>query len=118
MPLIFPKFDSSYHNTGRFYSSSESDNSDTENSINNVGESDEQSVADIPLRSIHNCSNAANSEWESKSLSDAINEYEGIRDAKPTGSLSTSKRPFNKSRNRYTDVPCYDHTRVKIRGTI
>ena len=119
LPLIFPKFDSSYHNTGRFYSSSESDNSDSENSMNNVGESEEhERVTDIPLRSIHNCSNSANSEWESKSLSDAINEYEGLRDAKPTGSLSTSKRPFNKSRNRYTDVPCYDHTRVKIRGTI
>ena len=115
LPLIFPKFDSSYHNTGRFYSSSESDNSDSE--TNNICEASSEEVkCDIPLRSIHNCGNLANQEWESKSLSEATTEFEGIRCSKPTASFHTSKRAFNKVRNRYTDVPCYDHTRVKIKG--
>lgn len=109
---LFPKFDSSYNNTGRFYSSETYDSDSSTESTEKVNKLD-----DIPLRSIHNCSNEVHQNWHEATSSAAKKEYEVIRDAKPHGSFSTSRKPYNMLRNRYNDVPCYDHSRVKIRGT-
>ena len=106
---LFPKFDSSYNNTGRF---SSSENYDSDSST----DSEKSKTSDIPLRSIHNCSNETQTDWAETSSCLAKKEYEIIRDAKPSGSFSTSRKPYNMLRNRYNDVPCYDHSRVKIRG--
>jgi protein tyrosine phosphatase len=109
---LFPKFDSSYNNTGRFYSSETYDSDSSTESTEKVNKLD-----DIPLRSIHNCSNEVHQNWHEATSSAAKKEYEVIRDAKPHGSFSTSRKPYNMLRNRYNDVPCYDHSRVKIRDT-
>ena len=42
-------------------------------------------------------------------------EYESIRTTKPVGHFATSRLHQNRDRNRYSDVPCFDHTRVKLR---
>ena len=110
---LFPKFDSSYNNTGRFYSSETYDSDSSTESTEKVNKLD-----DIPLRSIHNCGNEVRQNWHEATSSAAKKEYEVIRDAKPSGSFSTSRKPYNMLRNRYNDVPCYDHSRVKIRGTL
>ena len=110
---LFPKFDSSYNNTGRFYSSETYDSDSSTDSEKTKSESN-----DIPLRSIHNCSNETQNDWADTTVTVAKKEYEIIRDAKPSGSFSTSRKPYNMLRNRYNDVPCYDHSRVKIRGKI
>ena len=119
LPIVFPKFDPVYNNTGRFYSSETYDSEDSDGPRNvdspSSGNS-ETAQPDIPLRSVHNCSNLTTDGWEKQTLTSAKKDYEIIRDAKPDGSFSTSRKALNMLRNRYNDVPCYDHSRVKIRG--
>lgn len=119
LPIVFPKFDPVYNNTGRFYSSEtyDSEDSDIQNSREGTPTQSSSTQPDIPLRSVHNCSNLTTDGWEKQTLTSAKKDYEKIRDAKPDGSFSTSRKALNMLRNRYNDVPCYDHSRVKIRDT-
>ena len=41
-------------------------------------------------------------------------EYMKLRGSPLAGSCSICKRPENLGKNRYTDVPCYDHSRVGL----
>ncbi|XP_054714522.1 tyrosine-protein phosphatase non-receptor type 9-like [Uloborus diversus] len=41
-------------------------------------------------------------------------EYAEIKAAQPEGTFETSKIKPNQQKNRYTDVLCYDHSRVKL----
>ncbi|XP_015201355.2 tyrosine-protein phosphatase non-receptor type 9 isoform X1 [Lepisosteus oculatus] len=41
-------------------------------------------------------------------------EYEEIRKEPPSGTFDYSKKPYNQIRNRYSDVLCLDHSRVKL----
>ncbi|XP_077989434.1 tyrosine-protein phosphatase non-receptor type 9-like isoform X2 [Glandiceps talaboti] len=41
-------------------------------------------------------------------------EYARIRLEPPAGTFHTSKLKANAGKNRYTDVPCYDHSRVPL----
>ncbi|KAJ8262407.1 hypothetical protein GJAV_G00166120 [Gymnothorax javanicus] len=41
-------------------------------------------------------------------------EYEEIRKEPPSGTFHHSKRPCNQIKNRYSDVLCLDHSRVKL----
>nr|XP_023668260.1 tyrosine-protein phosphatase non-receptor type 9-like [Paramormyrops kingsleyae] len=41
-------------------------------------------------------------------------EYEEIRKEQPSGSFDYSKKPCNQVKNRYSDVLCLDHSRVKL----
>merc|ERR1719391_1259782 len=43
-------------------------------------------------------------------------EYSEIRYRPPTGTFNTARAPENACRNRYTDVLCYDHSRVQLRN--
>ena len=115
LPIVFPKFDPVYNNTGRFYSSETYDSEDSDIQSRD-GTPTQSTQPDIPLRSVHNCSNLTTDGWEKQTLTSAKKDYEIIRDAKPDGSFSTSRKALNMLRNRYNDVPCYDHSRVKIRG--
>lgn len=94
--------DSSYHNTGRFPSHDSYD-------------SDSSSDYEIPLRSIHNSENPGSKNWHKSPTTSLRREYESIRNTKPTGHFAQSRLHQNRNRNRYSDVPCYDHTRVKLR---
>ena len=123
LPIVFPKFDPVYNNTGRFYSSETYDSEDSDGPTRDrspdgpsSGSESAGTQPDIPLRSVHNCSNLTTDGWEKQTLTSAKKDYEIIRDAKPDGSFSTSRKALNMLRNRYNDVPCYDHSRVKIRG--
>ena len=117
LPIVFPKFDPVYNNTGRFYSSETYDSEDSDIQSRDAT-TPVSTEPDIPLRSVHNCSNLTTNGWEKQTLTSAKKDYEIIRDAKPDGSFSTSRKALNMLRNRYNDVPCYDHSRVKIRGKI
>nr|DBA28710.1 TPA: hypothetical protein GDO54_009017 [Pyxicephalus adspersus] len=41
-------------------------------------------------------------------------EYEEIRKEPPVGTFDVSKKPYNQSKNRYSDVLCLDQSRVKL----
>lgn len=41
-------------------------------------------------------------------------EYAKIKGTAPDGTFDSSRLKLNQSKNRYTDVLCYDHTRVKV----
>ncbi|XP_077332218.1 tyrosine-protein phosphatase non-receptor type 9-like isoform X2 [Lithobates pipiens] len=41
-------------------------------------------------------------------------EYEEIRKESPVGIFDVSKKPYNQSKNRYSDVLCLDQSRVKL----
>ncbi|KAF8781645.1 Tyrosine-protein phosphatase non-receptor type 9 like protein [Argiope bruennichi] len=41
-------------------------------------------------------------------------EYAEIKNTPPDGTFETSKLKVNQCKNRYTDVLCYDHSRVKL----
>ncbi|XP_048827796.1 tyrosine-protein phosphatase non-receptor type 9-like isoform X1 [Brienomyrus brachyistius] len=41
-------------------------------------------------------------------------EYEEIRKEPPTGTFNHSRKPSNQMKNRYSDVLCLDHSRVKL----
>lgn len=41
-------------------------------------------------------------------------EYAKIKGTAPDGTFDASRLKSNQSKNRYTDVLCYDHTRVKV----
>ena len=43
-------------------------------------------------------------------------EYSEIRYRPPSGTFNTARSPENVGRNRYTDVLCYDHSRVELRN--
>ncbi|KPJ19374.1 hypothetical protein RR48_11001 [Papilio machaon] len=46
-----------------------------------------------------------------------VAEYEEIRARPPQGTFQHAKLPSNLSKNRYTDVLCYDHSRVLLSQT-
>ncbi|XP_033109523.1 tyrosine-protein phosphatase non-receptor type 9-like [Anneissia japonica] len=41
-------------------------------------------------------------------------EYEAVSTEMPSGSFSYSRNSNNLSKNRYSNVPCFDHSRVKL----
>ncbi|XP_040576038.1 tyrosine-protein phosphatase non-receptor type 9 [Lepeophtheirus salmonis] len=41
-------------------------------------------------------------------------EYEEIRSRPASGTFETAKLPINQNKNRYMDVLCFDHTRVRL----
>lgn len=41
-------------------------------------------------------------------------QYSDIKNTPPEGTFETSKLKVNQCKNRYTDVLCYDHSRVKL----
>jgi len=96
--------DSSFHNTNRFPSHDSYD-------------SDSSSDSEIPLRSIHNRENSTTKGWYKVPANCLRREYEAIRSTKPVGHFSTARLNMNRERNRYSDVPSYDHTRVKLKDT-
>ncbi|KAI5643852.1 protein-tyrosine phosphatase domain-containing protein [Phthorimaea operculella] len=46
-----------------------------------------------------------------------VAEYEELRARPPTGTFHHARLPSNLAKNRYTDVLCYDHTRVVLSQT-
>jgi len=94
--------DEIHHNTNRFPSHDSYD-------------SDSSSDYEIPLRSIHNSENSGTKNWYKVPTGCLRREYEAIRTTKPAGHFAASRMHQNRHRNRYSDVPCYDHTRVKLR---
>ena len=56
LPIVFPKFDPVYNNTGRFYSSETYDSEDSDIQSRD-GTPTQSTQPDIPLRSVHNCTN-------------------------------------------------------------
>ncbi|KAJ2949746.1 hypothetical protein O0L34_g15679 [Tuta absoluta] len=46
-----------------------------------------------------------------------VQEYEEIRARPPAGTFHHARLPSNLAKNRYTDVLCYDHTRVVLSQT-
>lgn len=93
--------DSVHHNTNRFTSHDSYDSEDSDQS--------EQA-----LRAVHNRHNPGSRNWYKASSGCLRRQYEEIRTSKQSGSFAFSRARPNQVRNRYSDVPCYDHTRVRL----
>ena len=64
---------------------------------------------DYPMHSEH-----LKDYMEGKGTRGLEEEYMKLRSSHPEGSFTNSVIPYNVGKNRYRDVPTFDHSRVKL----
>ncbi|GFS28933.1 tyrosine-protein phosphatase non-receptor type 9 [Trichonephila inaurata madagascariensis] len=86
--------------------------------LRHFNDSDMEENSDHHNDSVHEKHNSEEREKEVEVLKESMifdpAQYSDIKNTPPEGTFETSKLKVNQCKNRYTDVLCYDHSRVKL----